>query len=83
MSSHAKFQNNSEYKVLSKNGKRTFLSSDPFPDDFSKILFYQVSLDTFLCVAFRNPRPNSLGRKESHRNNRSGCLGSLLTQINN
>ena len=42
MSSCAKFQNDSFIRsiVSSKNVKRTFLSVEPLPDDFSKILFH-------------------------------------------
>ena len=68
MSSRAKFQNNLfvRHIVSSKNVKRTFLSSEPVPDDFASILFYgnHSNYGTSLCVEFRDHRSNSLGREE-------------------
>ena len=67
MSSRAKFQNNSfvTHIVSSKNARGMFLSLEPFPDDFSKILLNgnQVNHGTFLCVEFHD-RQNSLEKQE-------------------
>ena len=72
MSLCAKFQNDSLIKriISSKDVKRTFLLSEPFPYDFSKILFYgdMVNNDIYLCVEFHGRRPSSLcgiGHKET------------------
>ena len=72
MSSCAKFQHDSFVRriVSSKNAKRMFLSSEPPPDNFSKVLFYSdmVSNGSYLCVQFHDRRMNSLGGVESQRN---------------
>ena len=64
MSSCAKFQNDSfiRHIVSNKNVKRTFMSSEPLPYDFSKILFYgdMVSNGTNLYVEFHGRRSSSL-----------------------
>ena len=60
MHSYAKFQDDSFVRriVSGKNVKRTFLSLELFPDDFSKILFYSdmVTNGINLGVEFHNRR---------------------------
>ena len=90
MSSHRKFQNYSfvRHIVSSKNIKSTFLTSEPFPDDFSKVLFCsnQVNNGAFLCVEFHICQLNSLGKIESHthtkKNHRSMLIRVLLITLN-
>ena len=69
VSSCAMFQNDSSVRhtVASKNIKRTFVSSEPLRDDFTKILLYgnQVINSTLHRVEFYGRGPNSLGRVES------------------
>ena len=64
MSSCAKFQNDPFIRsiVSSKNVKRTFLSPEPVPDDFSKTLLHGdiVNNGICLCVEFHGRRPSSL-----------------------
>ena len=69
MSPCAKFQHDSFVRriVSSKNAKRMFLSSEPPPDNFSKVLFYSDMVSN-LCVQFHDRRMNSLGGVESQRN---------------
>ena len=87
MSLCAKFQNYTFIRsiVSSKNVKRTFLSLEPLPDDFSKILFYGdiVINSTYVCVEFHGCRPSSLWWVESQRNHRSGCIRASLAPLNN
>ena len=64
MSSCLKFQNDPFIRsiVSSKNVKRTFLSPESLPDDFSKILFHGDIVNNGIClsVEFHGRRPNSL-----------------------
>ena len=80
-----KFQNNSfvKYIVSNKNAKRTFLSSEVHPDDFSKILFYgnKINHNTSICAEFHDRRPNSLGREELQGSHRSGHIRASLTNV--
>ena len=71
--------------LFSKNVKRTFLSLEPLPDDFSKTLFYgnQVSYVIPLSVEFHDRRLNSLGGEKSQRNHRIGRIKASLTQLYN
>ena len=82
MPSCAKFQNDAFIRsiVCSKNVKRTFLSPEPLPDDFSKIFFHGdiVSNGTNLCVKFHDSRPNSFRGEESQRNHRSRRIRASL-----
>ena len=72
MSSCAKFQNDPFIRsvVSSKNVKRMFLSPEPFPGDFSKILFHEdiVNNGIYLCVEFHVRRPSSFWGVKSQRN---------------
>ena len=85
MSSHAKFNNNSFLTdvVSGKFVKRTFFTIEPLPENFSKILFYgnQVSHSAFLYAEFHDPRSNSLGREESHRNPRNRRIRTSLASV--
>ena len=80
-----KFQNNSFIRsiVSNKNVKITFLSPEPRPDDFSKILFYgdMINNGTCLCIKFHSHRPSSFWGVESQRNHRSGGIRVLLTTL--
>ena len=60
------------------------LTLEPLLDDFTELLFYdnQVVHGTFLCVEFDDRWPNSLGRKESQRNHRSGRIRVSLAPLN-
>ena len=64
MSSCAKFQNDSFIRsiVSIKNVKRTFLSPEPLPDDFSKVLFHGDIVNNGIClrVEFHGRWPSSL-----------------------
>ena len=81
MCSRTKFQNNSfvRYIVSRKNVKRTFLSSEPLPNNFAKILLYdnQVTHGTSLCVEFCDYWQKSLG-EELQKNYSSGRVRALL-----
>ena len=85
MFSCAKFQNDPFIIsiVSSKNVKITFLSTEPFPDDFSKILFQGdiVNNDICLCVEFHGCQPSSLRGVESQRNHRSAHIRSSLATL--
>ena len=85
MSSCAKFQNDPFIRsiVFRKNVKRTFLSPEPIPDDFSKILFYgdTVNNGTCLCIEFHDCQLNSLEGEDSQRNHRSWCIRALLSTL--
>ena len=77
-----KFQKYSFIKstVSRKNVKRTFLSPEPFPDDFSKTLFYgdMVNNSICLCVEFHGLQLSSFWSVESQRNRRSGHITASL-----
>ena len=85
MSSCEKFQKDSFIRsiVSSKNVKRTFLSAEPFPDDFSKILFHgdMVNNGTYLCIEFHSRRLSSLWGVESQRNHRSRRIKASLNDL--
>ena len=82
MSSCAKIHNDPLIRsiVSSKNVKRTFLSPEPLPNDFSKILFHGdiVNNGIYLCDEFHGRRPSSLRGVESQRNQRKGRIRSSL-----
>ena len=87
MFSCAKFQKDSFIRsiVSPKNVKRTFLSPEPLPDDFSNILFYgdMVNNGTCLCVEFHSRRPRSLWGVESQRIHKSERIRASLAPLNN
>ena len=62
--------------------KRTFLSSEPLPIDFSKIQFYgnQIRHGTSNYVQFHDRWLNSVGREKSQRNHRSELIRTLPRQ---
>ena len=86
MSLRAKCQINSfvTYIVSNKKCKKNVFTSfyiRATPCDFSKILFYQVSHGTYLCVELHHRRRNILMREESHRNHRSRHIGASRTPL--
>ena len=86
MFSCAKFQNDPFIRSIdsNKNVKRTFLSSEPLPDDFSKKNFHgdMVNNGICLCVEFHGRRATSLWGVESQRNDMSGCIRASLAPLN-
>ena len=87
MSSCAKFQKDSFIRsIVSRiNVKRTFLSPEPLPDDFSKILLYgdMVNNGSYLCIEFHGRRPSCLWGVDSQRNHTSRRITASLTTLNN